>query len=161
VEEAGAGGGFVAEGGDEIAAVLFGVEVEEIVIDFDAVADELDGVGVAEPVVVDVERAAAFGGRGRRRVWEWRWRRGGCCDRLVYRVGADAGVEEVLDVEVVEMEVVVGHAEDGAVEGRAGEGELGDGDVSGVVLAAEEVTGAVEFFVIGFGVGEGGVVGAP
>ncbi len=61
VEEAGVGGGFVAEGGDEIAAVLFGVEVEEIVIDFDAVADEFDGVGVAEPVVVDVERAAAFG----------------------------------------------------------------------------------------------------
>ena len=61
VEEAGAGGGFVAEGGDEIPAILFGVEVEEIVIDFDAVADELDGVGVAEPVVVDVEGAAAFG----------------------------------------------------------------------------------------------------
>ena len=61
MEEAGAGGGLVAEGGDEIAAIVFGVEVEEIVIDFDAVADELDGVGVAEPVVVDVERAAAFG----------------------------------------------------------------------------------------------------
>ena len=59
------------------------------------------------------------------------------------------------------MEVVVGHAEDGSVEGRAGEGELGDGDVTGIVLAAEEVTGAVEFFVFGFGVGEGGVVGAP
>ena len=59
------------------------------------------------------------------------------------------------------MEVVVGHAEDGSVEGRAGEGELGDGDVSGIVLAAEEVTGAVEFLVIGFGVGEGGVIGAP
>ena len=40
---------------------MFGVEVEEIVIDLDAVADELDGVGVAEPVVVDVEGAAAFG----------------------------------------------------------------------------------------------------
>ena len=30
-------------------------------IDFDAVADEFDGIGVAEPVVVDVEGAAAFG----------------------------------------------------------------------------------------------------
>ena len=80
---------------------------------------------------------------------------------FLHGVGADAGEEEVFDVEVMEMEVVVGHAEDGTVEGRAGEGELGDGDVTGIVQAAEEVSGAVEFFVIGFRVGEGGVVGAP
>ena len=43
-----------------VAVVLLRVEVEQVVVDLDAVADELDRVAVLEPVVVDVEGCAAL-----------------------------------------------------------------------------------------------------
>lgn len=40
--------------------VLVGGEIEEVVIDLDAISDELDGVGVEHEVMVDVEGFSAF-----------------------------------------------------------------------------------------------------
>ena len=74
------GGGF-SEAGDQIAVVFSGVEVEEVVIDFDAVSDELNRVGVTHPVVVDVESSAA---RWDRAAGMLRDRDGAVTDVVVY-----------------------------------------------------------------------------
>ena len=80
-------GGGLAEAGDEIAAVLPHIEIEQIVIDPHSVADELDGVAGREIVVVNVEGSAAF------------WRR--TSGVLRYRNGAITDVVVDLDVLVV------------------------------------------------------------
>lgn len=61
VEAGGAFGGCFAKARDQVAVVLVGGEVEEVVADFNSVANELDRVGVAHEVVVDVEGFPAFG----------------------------------------------------------------------------------------------------
>ncbi|MCR9209932.1 MAG: hypothetical protein NXI28_17010, partial [bacterium] len=52
-------GGF-AESGYQISMVFGWVEVEQVVVNLDSIANKFDRVTVSEIVVVDVKRAAAF-----------------------------------------------------------------------------------------------------
>ena len=60
MEDRGALRGGLAEAGDQVAAVFPDIEIEEVVVDLDAVAGELDRVAGGQVVVVDVEGAAAL-----------------------------------------------------------------------------------------------------
>ena len=48
---------------DQIAMILGRIEIKEVVVNFDAITDELDRVSVAQPVVVQMKCLAAFGDR--------------------------------------------------------------------------------------------------
>ena len=53
----------LSEAGYKIATILLSVEVEQVVVDLDPVADEFDGVSAGQVVVVNVKGASALGNR--------------------------------------------------------------------------------------------------